>query len=140
MDEAHGLGRGKFLDKYKKYEESSTIFLRHLNKVNEIVKKYNYNAMMWDDMFFRFSSKIHRYYDLDNELTPEIIKEIPENISQVFWNYYKETNKEYETFFKQRMPLKNEIMFAGGIWTWYTLGMCYHKTFRATIPALEECH
>ena len=140
MDEAHGLGRGKFLDKYKKYEDSSTIFLRHLNKVNEIIKKYNYKAMMWDDMFFRYSSKIHRYYDLDNELTPEIIKEIPSNISQVFWNYYKETNEEYSTFLKQRMVLDNEIMFAGGIWTWYTLGLCYHKTFRATIPALEECH
>ncbi len=139
MDEAHNLGTGKFLDKYG-YESSDTIFLRHLNRVNEIIKKYDYKPMMWDDMFFRYSSKKGAYYDLETVLTDDIKKEIPENISQVFWNYYKETNKEYEIYFNQRKDLKNEIIFAGGIWTWYTLGMCYRKTFRATRPALEECH
>jgi len=139
MDEAHGLGTGQFLKKYG-YEKSDTIFLRHLGRVNELIKKYDYKAMMWDDMFFRYSSKIHKYYDLDTVLTPEIIEKMPKNISQVFWNYYKETNEEYEKFFKQRTGLENEIMFAGGIWTWYTLGICYHKTLRATRPALEECH
>jgi len=139
MDEAHGLGTGKFLSNYG-YEKSDTIFLRHLKKVNEIVKKYNYKPMMWDDMFFRYSSKKGIYYDLETVLSPEIKKEIPENISQVYWNYYKETHKEYDTYFKQRMELPNEIIFAGGIWTWYTMGLCYHKTFRATRPALENCH
>ncbi len=139
MDEAHDLGTGQFLKKYG-YEKSDTIFLRHLNRVNELIKKYDYKAMMWDDMFFRYSSKIHKYYDQETVLTPEIIEKMPKNISQVFWNYYKETNKEYENYFKQRTGLENEIMFAGGIWTWYTLGICYNKTLRATKPAMEECH
>ncbi len=139
MDEAHGLGRGRFMDK-NGYEPSYEIFLRHLKRVNELTDKYGFSPMMWDDMFFRYSSKKGAYYDLETVLSDDIKKEIPENISQVFWNYYKETNKEYEIYFNHRKELKNEIIFAGGIWTWYTLGICYDKTFRATRPALEECH
>lgn len=139
MDEAHGLGRGKYLDK-NGYEPSDKIFLRHLKKVESMTEKYGFKPMMWDDMFFRYSSKKGAYYDLEAVLDSEIKKEIPKNIAQVFWNYYKESNEEYEIFFNQRKDMNNEIIFAGGIWTWYTLGVCYRKTFRATRPALEECH
>ena len=48
MDEAHMLGRGKFLDIHG-YEKTSDIMKRHLARVLEIIDKYGYEVMLWSD-------------------------------------------------------------------------------------------
>ena len=54
MDEAHNLGRGKYLTK-NGYRKSSDVMLEHLDHVMAICKKYNYKPMIWSDMFFRMA-------------------------------------------------------------------------------------
>ena len=89
MDEARDLGSGKYLEK-NGFRPRSEIFLDHLARVREIVKSYGFEAMMWSDMFFRLAAggKIpgYRDYDLRVELTPEISKKVPKDVTQVFWD------------------------------------------------------
>ena len=66
MDEAHMLGLGKYLDKYG-YQKRFDILFRHLNKVVEIAKKYNFKPIMWSDMFFRIANQ-GEYYDSTSDL------------------------------------------------------------------------
>ena len=71
MDEAHNVGRGKYLDKHglcDRYE----ILLRHLNRVCEIARKYGYEPMMWSDMFFRLGNKGEYYVDEPLQFSKEI--------------------------------------------------------------------
>lgn len=52
MDEAWLLGRGKHLDRFG-LESANEIMKRHLGRVLEIAKKYDYEVMLWSDMYFR---------------------------------------------------------------------------------------
>ncbi|MBE6810930.1 MAG: hypothetical protein E7521_07750 [Ruminococcaceae bacterium] len=52
MDEAHMVGRGKYMDIHG-YEETFSILKRHLDKVCELAKKYDFVPLIWSDMFFR---------------------------------------------------------------------------------------
>ena len=51
MDEAYNLGRGKYVEKYG-YDTQGNIMKKHLERVKEIADKYDYELMMWSDMFF----------------------------------------------------------------------------------------
>lgn len=64
LDEAFGLGRGKYLAK-NGYRNKSDIMREHLNRVYEITEKYSLEPMMWGDMFFRAKSSMNEYYDMD---------------------------------------------------------------------------
>ncbi len=50
MDEAHMLGRGKYLDK-NGLKDRFEIIIGHLNKVAQIAEKYGFKICMWGDMF-----------------------------------------------------------------------------------------
>ena len=54
MDEAYMLGRGKYLDQHG-YKDRFSVMMSHLKKVIDICKQYNFNPMMWSDMFFRMA-------------------------------------------------------------------------------------
>ena len=59
---------------------------RHLKKVCSIAKKYDFEPMMWSDMFFRLVSD-GGYYDEDIELPEDLNEKIPEELSLVYWDY-----------------------------------------------------
>ncbi len=138
MDEAFGLGRGKYLDK-NGYKNHYSIMTKHLDKVCEICKKYNFKPMMWDDMFFRIGSPNGTYYNLDTVIEKEIINSIPKDLSLVYWDYYHNDKESYEKLIDIRSELNNEIIFAGGIWKWTGLVPCYDKTFKTTNEAISVC-
>ncbi|MBQ7333833.1 MAG: family 20 glycosylhydrolase, partial [Clostridia bacterium] len=50
MDEAHMLGRGQHLDIHG-YEPSSAVIKRHLEKVSRIAKEFDYDILIWSDMY-----------------------------------------------------------------------------------------
>jgi len=119
MDEAHLLGRGAYLDKYG-YSTKPEIMLRHLSRVVELCKKYDFEPVMWSDMFFRmqFGGK---YNVPEGELSREVLEKIPEEVALCYWNYYTPPAKEsmLEHMFAQHARTKNKLWFAGGSWSWY---------------------
>lgn len=141
MDEAWNLGRGRYMDK-NGYVEPYEIMAKHLDRVVELAKKYNYTPLMWSDMYFRFSSPAHTYYDREHDLTPEVKDSISSEVGLVYWDYYhhEEEKDVYEYMMKRHLDTKaSEVWFAGGIQTWNGIKSSPGKAFGTSIPALEVC-
>ena len=118
MDEAHLLGRGKYLDRFG-YSPKADIMIRHLHKVMELCKKYDFQPVMWSDMFFRMQFD-GKYNVSEGELSQEVLDRIPEEVALCYWNYYTPPAKtgELEHMFQQHSRIKRELWFAGGSWCW----------------------
>lgn len=119
MDEAHLLGRGKHTDRYG-YEEKSSIMLRHLNKVVELCKKYDFEPIMWSDMFFRMQFD-GKYRVEEGELREDVIAKIPDEVSLCYWEYYTNPTMEkaLDHMFHCHQTTGKKLWFAGGSWSWY---------------------
>lgn len=138
MDEAFQLGLGTYVKK-NGYETGSKLMVRHLEKVVEILNKYNLQPMMWSDMYFRTGSKTGGYYDLEANITDEIIETIPKEVQLVYWDYYHSDKEFYSEFIKKHKELGSLPIFAGGAWTWNGIAPNYGKAMTTTKAALDVC-
>ncbi len=120
MDEAHTLGRGKYLDKHG-YKKPSEIMLTHLEKVCEMSKARGFAPMIWSDMFFHM--QFGRYSVGQGEISPEVIAKVPKEVSLVYWEYY---GCEPHMFDCHRQ-FGNDVYYAGGAIKW--MGYCAHNTY-----------
>lgn len=116
MDEAHDLGRGKHLDKYG-YETVDAIMKRHLARIIEIANKYDYELMIWSDMFFRpWNDGV---YSIPKTTVPkEYVDALPKTVIPVYWDYYSKDEQNYSDMMENHKQLSKECWFAGGVWTW----------------------
>lgn len=138
MDEAHKLGLGKYLDKHG-YEERQKIFCRHLERVNEICKKYDFHPMIWSDMFFRLACQDQYYPKEDVKFEAEIVKLVPKDIDLVYWDYYHEEQTDYERYIRLHKQFSNPIVFAGGAWRWLGYAPALIKSLYQSQVALQAC-
>ena len=139
MDEAFCLGRGTYLDK-NEFEPRYRIFQKHLARVMDLCRAENYKPMIWSDMYFRFASARHDYYDTTTPLTDEIKNSIPDDLSLVYWDYYHDGDQFYQDMLKRHMEINtSEPWFAGGIWTWNGIKVNHGKMFKTTEAALKAC-
>jgi len=138
MDEAHMLGRGKYQDKHGA-EKRFDILLNHLNKVSEIAKKYNFELVMWGDMFFRLINDGEYYANNEIKVDPEIKAMIPDNVNLIYWDYYSHDKARYDKNISAHNAIKDNTWFAGGVWTWS--GFAPHNTFsmKANDAAITSC-
>lgn len=113
MDEAYLVGRGKYLD-INGFQDKFDIMSRHVRKVINLCKKYDFEPMMWSDMYF--SLALSSQYQ--SELPPEIISKIPTDISLVYWDYCSISEKHFYSLINTHKKLPNNIIFAGGAWKW----------------------
>ena len=136
MDEAWKLGRGKYLT-LNGYTAPDKIMREHLSKVLEIVEELGLEPMMWSDMFFR-STNEGRYYT-KNDLPDEMIDAVPENLRQIYWDYYLHGEDVYEKMMTEHLRFKSKPVFAGGVWTWNGFGPHWEITYKTTDIALNLC-
>jgi hypothetical protein len=116
MDEAHMVGLGRYLDLHG-YRNRFDILSEHLNRVVGICKKYGFSPMMWSDMFFRLA--YGDYYNIgDKPFDESVLAEIPANVGMVYWDYYSQDPCRYDSMFAKHKQLNNEVIFAGGAWSW----------------------
>lgn len=136
MDEAHMLGLGRFKDLHG-FENRVDIFLRHLKKVCEIAKRHGFEPMMWSDMFFRLASG-GAYYDLNAKLDLEKLEGLPK-VEQVYWDYYHQDEPFYEKMIDLHREWNDDVVFAGGVWTWAGFAPLLTYGEQVSAPALEAC-
>ena len=136
MDECMGLGLGKYLLKNGMPQDRMKLFNDHLKRVIDICKKYNFRPIIWSDMFFRLIDSEGGYYT-DKDLTPEIISMIPQDVDLVYWDYYHDGRKVYETMLKKHLVLKNRVLFAGGAWNWSSFAPFTKIALERSETALE---
>ena len=135
MDEAHMLGLGKYLDLHG-YQNRTELMLRHLTRVVELCKKYGYEPIMWDDMFFRLKNP--DYYALDTEIDQSVVDMVPAGVTLTYWDYYHTDAETYDTLMEKRKRFNNSIMFAGGAWSWQGVLPFNHMALLTNRCALES--
>ncbi|MCI9414453.1 MAG: beta-N-acetylhexosaminidase [Clostridiales bacterium] len=140
MDEAGMLGRGQYLRK-NGYRDSKDIMLEHLNRVVELCRKYDYQPIMWSDLFFSMSSPTEAYYDMELEIPDRVIEMVPPEVTLAYWDYYHIDRKIYDHMIDQHHRFHNPVLFAGGAWRWGGLtpiNRFGQRVVRTAIPALRE--
>ena len=137
MDEAHMLGRGTHLDKHG-YETVNTIMKRHLDRICKIAEKYDYELMLWSDMYFRPWNN-GKYMIPKCEMPQEVIDSLPSSVIPVYWDYYQSKESAYSDMIENHKQLSDKTWFAGGAWCWYGLIPYNRFTLESMIPALNAC-
>ena len=138
MDEAHMLGRGQHLDIHG-YEHSSTVIARHLAKVSEIAKEFDYDILIWSDMYIRCWNN-GAYYPKEVKPFPkEIAASLPENVIPVYWDYYHNDEETYSKYIKLHSELSSNTWFAGGVWRWRGHLPLNQYSFDTMGPAIKAC-
>jgi len=137
MDEAHHVCRGKYLDRHG-WGDRYEVLLRHLNRVCEIARKYGYEPMMWNDMFFRIANGGPYYVDQPLAFSKAITEKVPSDCAMVYWDYYTGTAGRYDAMLESTKLLSDKVWFAGGTWVWG--GFAPHTRYsaernRLAIPA-----
>ena len=138
MDEAHMLGLGKYLDKHG-YTERAEIMLPHLTRVNEIANSRGFNCAMWSDMFFYMAFGGTNYAAEEKEIPEEIKARIPKNIKLIYWDYYSIDKQNYVNNIRSHKKMSDDIIFAGGLWTWVGLTPCNYYGIQAADAGLSAC-
>lgn len=116
MDEAHGVGLGKYFAKNGP-KDRFELLNRHLVRVVDICKKYSLSPIMWSDMFFRLGSKKNAYCDKEAVIPQKVIDDMPD-VALCYWDYYHTDEDIYEYMLTRHEQMCKETVFAGGIWTW----------------------
>ena len=115
MDEAHHIGRGKYTD-VNGYAPKAEVMLKHLDRVMALCKKYDYQPVIWSDMFYRM--QFNGVYQVkEGELSREVTDKIPEGLALCYWNYYNNAPL-LDHMFATHQKIGNPVWFAGGAWSW----------------------
>lgn len=138
FDEAHDLGRGKFLDKHG-YKPPFEIFTRHLARVCEICARHGLKPRIWSDMLFRLGSATGDYYDRASVVPPAAVHAMPPGVEIVYWDYYATNEEHYAYWIGRHKALGLPFSMASAVWTW--VAPWYDRGFtEATVPpCLAAC-
>ncbi|MCQ2449351.1 MAG: beta-N-acetylhexosaminidase [Clostridia bacterium] len=134
MDEAGSIGLGTYLQKHG-VENRMDILLKHLTRVAEIAAKYDFNLLMWGDMFYKLTGDgSTEVADFDATLK----EKIPKNVTLVYWEYYYTEQSHYDECIKNYQKLQ-PVWFAGGTWAW--TGFVPHLSYSAaaSTAAMRSC-
>lgn len=119
FDEAHNVGRGRYLDKHG-FVNHFDLLLRHLNRVIEIAKKYDFKVHMWSDMFYRLYNKQYNaklwggYYSKEVlHLPKDVLDKVPEDVGMTLW-MYENADPYYEPMIiSHKEDFKGDFWYAG---------------------------
>jgi len=138
MDEAAHVGLGNFLNK-NGYEDRYSLLSRHLKRICAIAKEYDFEPMLWGDMFLRLVNG-GKYVLLQepNVPSPEQL-DLPEEVSLVYWDYYDTRKKHYDTLLAAFEKLGRPFWFAGGAWGWASFAPDNAFSLRHARAAMEAC-
>ena len=136
MDEAHGLGSGRYRQ-INGEERPFDIMTKHLERVLDITRKMDLKPMMWSDMWFRLGSKRDDYYDMESVIPQDVIDMIPNDVTQVYWDYYHTDEDFYREWIKRHRALGSEPLVAPGAWTWGRYWAYYPHAFATCEPCMK---
>lgn len=138
LDEAHGMGRGRYLDLHG-FSDRFDIICSHLEQVLQITSRYGLQPMICSDMYFRVASRSHDYYDLEAVIPESVKKALPPGLQLVYWDYYHEDEAFYREYIRRHLEFGSRPVFAGGVWVWSRWGPDYGKTFKTINAGLQAC-
>lgn len=140
MDEAHYLGRGKYLDK-NGYNDPKDLFKRHLNKVLSIVAEKGLTPLIWSDMPFRIANNGEYYPKGEIKFTDVLEPKYKENLNFVYWDYEHFNVEHYKKMISAHENLcdKNNLWFAGGAWSWIGFTPANKFSIDTLVASMTAC-
>ena len=84
MDEAHGIGLGKYYALHGPTDRFA-LLTRHLNRVVDMCQSLGLKPIMWSDMFYRLGSAKNDYYDPDARVPESAVANIPQ-VALCYWD------------------------------------------------------
>lgn len=140
MDEAHRVGTGEY-QKRNGIRDRFDIINSHLHKVCDMAKEYNFEPMIWSDMFCKLAMNIGDQYDVEENSSKILEKaNLPENVSLVYWDYYSTDYSRYANNIKANKLFKRPVYFAGGAWTWNSPAPRNGYSMETTKVAFDACN
>ncbi|WP_461224880.1 family 20 glycosylhydrolase [Lacticaseibacillus suihuaensis] len=133
MDEAHELGRGQYLDR-NGWVDRTQIMLDHVSRVTAITTDLGLEPIMWSDMWFNAAG--YGYGDPATEFSEQLKAQIP-NVGLMYWDYYNNSQANYEQVFRIHQTLGQPVSFATGVWTWNGLAPNYGKTMQTMAAGMS---
>ena len=137
MDEAHGIGLGKYYALHGPTDRFA-LLTRHLNRVVDMCQSLGLNPIMWSDMFYRLGSAKNDYYDPDARVPESAVANIPQ-VALCYWDYYHQDESFYTGMLEGHRRMGKEVVFAGGLWTWSGFLPQVKRTEATSFPALRAC-
>jgi hexosaminidase len=138
MDEAHGLGTGRYLSRHG-YQRAFDIFNRHLDRVRDICRDVGVHPVIWSDMYFRLGSQTNSYYDRKSKIPADVAASIPKDVQLAYWDYYHTEPDFYVDWINRHRALGFEPLVAGGVWTWSHFWAALPFSFTATDACMRAC-
>ena len=137
MDEAHMVGRGRHCDLYG-YETKFDVMIRHLNRIREMAKKYDFELMIWSDMFFRCWNN-GRPYIPRTKVPDEIVTQFPKDVIPVYWDYYHYDEDEYSAMIENHKQFSDKTWFAAAVGGSNAFAPHNRVSINITKPGLDAC-
>lgn len=117
MDEAFLLGSGNYLRKFG-YVERRQIFIKHLNRVCEIAKKYGLECEIWGDMFFHAISSTYASEEEKEKSIRKYKEQMPDGLKLVHWNYSNNDKQSIANPVDKCKLITNNIIYAATLYRW----------------------
>ena len=137
MDEAHGIGLGRYYALHGPTDRFS-LLTRHLNRVVDLCQGLGLKPIMWSDMFYRLGSAKNDYYDPDARVPESAVADIPQ-VALCYWDYYHQDEGFYAGMLEGHRRMGKEVVFAGGLWTWAGFLPQVKRTEATAFPAMQAC-
>ncbi|MBQ8410066.1 MAG: beta-N-acetylhexosaminidase [Clostridia bacterium] len=137
MDEAWGLGKGKYHDK-NGCESVNSIMKKHLDRVTKLAEKYGYELLMWSDMFFA-EIEGGGYFHGKVEMPNSAVEALPESVAPVYWDYYHTKEEDYDNMIYNHKQLTKNLWFAGSAYTSRGFLPNNRYSLKSMLPAMAAC-
>lgn len=141
MDEAHAMFLGKYLERHGYQKDRASIFMSHLNRVLDLCRAHGFKPAMWSDMIFKAAlggNDPAAYTNLKGKsFDKEFIKNFPKDITLIYWDYYHFDKKTYNDNYNRHLAITDNVMFAGGVWTWVGFAPLLTVAEKSTDPAVK---
>jgi hypothetical protein len=138
MDEAHDLGRGRYMDAHG-HRRGFDLFNHHLARVTGLCAQRGLKPMIWSDMYFRMGSTTMDYYDMASRIPDDVKAAIPGDVDLVYWDYYHDDEAFYREWIRRHRDLGHSPIMASGVWTWSQLWCDHAKTLAMATPCIRAC-
>jgi len=139
MDEAVWAGTGAYFKKHRgEVIDQTAIIFDHLKKVCKLCEKYDYNPIIWSDLFF-VDEKIGEMYTENAKLPEEYSGQVPANVRFMYWEYHAEDKNLYRAVLKNHKESGNPIAYAGTGWNYESFTPNTVYGFKTCIPGLKAC-
>lgn len=125
MDEARGLGRGRYYDLHGD-SNVAEVFVEHITRVAQIGKKYGKTILVWGDMFHTLMGP-GKHENLPEDFDRSLCKKIPDNVELVCWEYDNPSVEFYDGRIQSHNRIREGSWFAGAFRSWH--GLTPHNAY-----------